>query len=58
MTFYSPAAGIVLEKSALRGMHVTAGQTLYKIADLSTVWIEADVYERELPLIKIGGRAK
>jgi len=58
VTFYSPAAGIVLEKTALRGMHVTAGQTLYKIADLSAVWIEADVYERELPLIRIGGRAR
>jgi len=57
VTFYSPVSGIVTEKSAIRGMHVTAGQTLYKIADLSTVWIEADVYERELPLIRVGGRA-
>jgi hypothetical protein len=38
-------------------MHVTAGQTLYKIADLSTVWVEADVYERELPLMHVGDRA-
>jgi Cu(I)/Ag(I) efflux system membrane fusion protein/cobalt-zinc-cadmium efflux system membrane fusion protein len=57
VTFYSPVTGIVMEKTAVRGMHLTAGQTLYKIADLSTVWVEADVYERELPLIKIGDRA-
>ncbi len=57
VTFYSPVSGVVTDKMALRGMHITAGQTLYKIADLSTVWVEADVYERELPLIKPGDRA-
>jgi RND family efflux transporter MFP subunit len=57
VTFFSPVNGTVMERMALRGMHVTAGQTLYKIADLSTVWIEADVYERELPLIHTGDRA-
>jgi Cu(I)/Ag(I) efflux system membrane fusion protein/cobalt-zinc-cadmium efflux system membrane fusion protein len=57
VTFYSPVTGIVMEKTAVRGMHVAAGQTLYKIADLSAVWVEADVYERELPLIKVGDRA-
>jgi nitrogen fixation protein FixH len=46
-----------MEKTAVKGMHVTAGQMLYKIADLSTVWIEADVYERELPIARVGGRA-
>src|SRR5262249_4747995 len=51
------ASGVVLEKQALKGMHVTAGQTLYRIADFSVVWIEADVYESELPMVRVGARA-
>jgi RND family efflux transporter MFP subunit len=40
--FRSPAEGVVVQKSATRGMHVEAGETLYKLADTSIVWIEAD----------------
>jgi RND family efflux transporter MFP subunit len=54
MIFRSPVSGYVIEKQALQGAHVMAGQTLYKIADLSSVWVEADVYEREMPLIGVG----
>ena len=54
VTFLSPAAGVVLEKQAVKGMHVAPGQTLYKIADLGVVWVEADVYEREISLIRVG----
>ena len=57
LTFRSPAGGVVVEKQAVKGMHVTAGQTLYKIADLSVVWVEADVYESELSLVGLGQRA-
>jgi len=57
VTFRSPATGVVVEKQAVNGMHVMPGQTLYKLADLSTVWIEADVYESELPLVRVGSRA-
>ncbi|MBI3491386.1 MAG: FixH family protein [Acidobacteria bacterium] len=57
VTFRSPATGFVIEKQALQGLHVMPGQSLYKIADLSVVWVEADVYERELPLVRIGQRA-
>jgi RND family efflux transporter MFP subunit len=57
MTVYSPVAGVVMEKTALPGMHVMAGQSLYKIADLSVVWVEADVYEDEMSLVKVGNRA-
>ncbi|MBI1874939.1 MAG: efflux RND transporter periplasmic adaptor subunit [Acidobacteria bacterium] len=49
--------GVVIDKQALKGAHIMAGQTLYKIADLSVVWVEADVYEQEMPLVKVGGRA-
>ena len=57
ITFRSPANGFVIEKPAVRGMHVMPGQTLYKVADLGVVWIEADVYEREMALARVGQRA-
>jgi RND family efflux transporter MFP subunit len=57
VTFRSPVDGFVIDKQAVRGAHVTAGQTLYKVADLAVVWVEADVYEQEMPLVKVGGRA-
>ena len=57
VTFRSPVAGVVMEKTAVAGMHITSGQTLYKIADLSTVWVEADVYETDVPLVRVGDRA-
>ncbi|MBI3358264.1 MAG: efflux RND transporter periplasmic adaptor subunit [Nitrospirae bacterium] len=50
----APASGIVIEKDIVRGSPVTAGQVLYRLADLSSVWIEAQVYESELSLIEKG----
>jgi hypothetical protein len=47
----------VIEKQAVKGMHVTPGQTLYKVADLSVVWVEADVYENEIRGVRVGARA-
>ncbi|HKE86963.1 MAG TPA: FixH family protein [Vicinamibacterales bacterium] len=57
VVFRSPVTGFVIEKQALRGMHVTPGQMLYKVANLSTVWVEADVYEQEMTLARVGQRA-
>ncbi|MDP7337894.1 MAG: efflux RND transporter periplasmic adaptor subunit [Vicinamibacterales bacterium] len=57
MVFYSPANGHVISKRAMEGLHITAGESLYQVADLSTVWIEADVYERELPVVRVGATA-
>ncbi len=54
VTFPSPATGYVIEKQAVKGMHVTPGQPLYKIADLSVVWVEADVYERDISSVRVG----
>lgn len=58
MTIVSPVDGIVVDKMVLKGQNVMAGMTLYKIADLSTVWILADVYQYELPWLKIGQAAE
>jgi RND family efflux transporter MFP subunit len=57
VTFRSPVTGFVIEKAALRGMHIAPGQTLYKVANLSTVWVEADVYEQEMADVRVGQRA-
>jgi Cu(I)/Ag(I) efflux system membrane fusion protein/cobalt-zinc-cadmium efflux system membrane fusion protein len=57
ITFRSPASGNVLDKQAVQGMHVTPGQTLYTVADLSVVWVEADVYEQEVAQVRVGDRA-
>ncbi len=50
----SPLAGQVIEKNVVQGASVQPGTVLFKIADLSTVWIEADVYERDLPFLQVG----
>ncbi len=57
LTLYSPFSGIVLEKVAYRGMSVMPGIALYKLADLSVVWLYADIYEYELPFIRLGEEA-
>ena len=54
MTINAPLSGIVLEKMVLDGAYITPGMNLYRIADLATVWIIADVYEYEVPLVKVG----
>ena len=58
LTFRSPAGGIVLEKKALQGMRFMPGEALYQIADLSAVWVIADVFEQDLGQIRVGSVAK
>ncbi len=59
LTVTSPATGLVVEKMnvALEGMFVKAGMNLYKIVNLSTIWAQAEVYEHQVPWLKIGQRA-
>ncbi|MDF1612290.1 efflux RND transporter periplasmic adaptor subunit [Stygiobacter electus] len=54
LTIYSPVNGIVVEKMVYQGQQVMAGMDLYKIADLSVVWAMADIYQMDLPWIKLG----
>jgi multidrug efflux pump subunit AcrA (membrane-fusion protein) len=54
LTIYSPISGYVVEKSVVQGGQVTPGTPLFKIADLSNVWVLADVYEYELPWVRTG----
>jgi RND family efflux transporter MFP subunit len=57
LTIYSPLSGVILEKTAIEGLNVVPGMSLYRIADLSTVWVIANVYQNDLPYVKIGMEA-
>ena len=54
LAIYSPVSGFVTAKTALQGMRVMPGDSLYDIIDLSSVWVLADVYEVNIPLREIG----
>jgi len=57
MHIHSPERGFVVEKNAQEGMFVKPGMNLYTIADISTIWVNADVYEYELPWVRVGQSA-
>jgi Cu(I)/Ag(I) efflux system membrane fusion protein len=54
LPIHSPITGTVIKKEALAGAHVEPGEELYTIADLSHIWILADIYEYELSFVKVG----
>ena len=54
LPLYAPIAGTVVHMNVGQGQHVNKGMNLYRIADLSSLWIMADVYEYELPWIYMG----
>jgi Cu(I)/Ag(I) efflux system membrane fusion protein len=56
--FHTPVNGIVLEKKALEGMRFMPGEMLYQIADLSSVWVMADVFEQDIAMVRTGATAK
>jgi Cu(I)/Ag(I) efflux system membrane fusion protein/cobalt-zinc-cadmium efflux system membrane fusion protein len=58
LTLYAPASGVVTELGVRSGMEVKPNSNLYTIADLSKVWVLADVYEYELPWLALGQEAK
>lgn len=57
LPIHSPITGTVIRKEALAGAHVDPGEELYTIADLSHLWVLADIYEYELSFVKIGQQA-
>jgi Cu(I)/Ag(I) efflux system membrane fusion protein len=57
LTLYAPVSGIVVEKNVLVGQAVQAGQSLYTIADLSEVWVEAELREADAGLVREGDAA-
>jgi Cu(I)/Ag(I) efflux system membrane fusion protein len=57
LTLVAPFGGIVLEKDVVAGQRVMAGQRLYRIADISDVWVEGDVFEQDLQFVRVGQQA-
>ena len=56
LTLRSPVHGVVVEKMVLGGQRIMAGESVYRIADLSTVWVEGEVFERDLGQVRLGQR--
>jgi Cu(I)/Ag(I) efflux system membrane fusion protein len=54
----SPASGYVIEKDVVEGAAVEPGQRLFRIADLARIWVEAEIYERDIALVEKGQAAK
>lgn len=57
ITVYSPVTGYVTDRKAFPHVSVNADTDIYTVADLSRVWVTADVYESEMPYIKVGQTA-
>ncbi len=58
LTLRAPAGGIVIEKNVVEGSRVAPGMDLYRIADLSSVWVEGEVFEKDLSLVRLGQHAR
>ncbi|MEI8234582.1 MAG: efflux RND transporter periplasmic adaptor subunit [Verrucomicrobiota bacterium] len=54
----APRDGVVVEKMAFQGQMADAGMKLYRLADLSRVWVQAPIYEQDLPLVRTGQEAE
>lgn len=57
LTIRSPINGIVLQKNAFAGMNVEPGMNIFTVADLSHVWVLADIFEQDIASIRIGQQA-
>lgn len=58
MTMYSPIDGFVMKREVFERTYVTPETELYEIADFSTVWVNAEIYEYEVPYVKVGQSAE
>jgi len=54
LSIYTPISGVVIEKLVQQGQYVNAGDPLFNVADLSRVWVELDLYESDLGVVRIG----
>ena len=54
LTLRAPAGGYVLEKNVVAGQKVMAGEALYKVADLSVLWVEGEVFEQDMSTVLVG----
>ncbi|WP_224982284.1 efflux RND transporter periplasmic adaptor subunit [Geomonas agri] len=58
LPIYTPLSGVVIEKVVQEGQYVNMGDPLFNIADLSTVWVDVEVYENEFSFVKMGQRVE
>ena len=58
LTFYSPIDGFVLDRKAFPQTNATPDMELYTMADLSTIWATAEIYEFEVPFVRVGQQAQ
>ena len=58
LTLRAPVDGVVIDKMAVAGMHFSPGDTLFRIADVTRVWLIADVFEQDLASVRIGASAR
>jgi len=56
-TFYSPVAGVIMSLEGHEGDGVAQGATILRLSDLSTLWVEAQVYSSQLPALDRGAAA-
>ncbi len=59
LSVVSPVTGVVAAKmdQALEGMYVRPGMNIYKIADLTTIWVDVEVFENQVGSMRVGQRA-
>ena len=58
LTLYSPVDGFVMSKNAVQGARVMPADTLFEIAGIHHVWVQADIYESEAPFVRFGQTAR
>ncbi len=58
LTFYSPIAGFVTDRKAFPNTSVNPDTELYTVTDFSTIWVNADIFEYEVPFVKVGQHAE
>lgn len=58
VTIHSPHSGLIVEKLVREGMRTSPGMRLYSVADLSRVWVNVDIFESEVPFVRIGQSAE
>jgi Cu(I)/Ag(I) efflux system membrane fusion protein len=58
LTLYSPVDGFVMTKNAVQGARVMPADTLFEIAGIHHVWVQADIYESEAPFVRLGQNAR
>jgi len=55
--YRAPSDGVVIEKMAVAGQMMKPGERIYRLADLSTVWVYAQIFENNLPVVRVGQSA-